>query len=382
MNSALKILHLYSDWKWTGPSEPVFNLCLGLKQKGHDVTLACWDSPSHYQGRTLPQEAETHHLAVLKFNESGKLTGFFTTLKNIKKLRSWIARHPVDIIHTHSALDNYLAGKSVVKISPRPFILRSNHHGFPLEPTWRNRSLMKRYADGYLTFSPKLLESDRQIFKLSPERSWWINGAVNIMQFHPAVVKNNLRSKWGIPDTAVVGGMVARIQRHRRFDIFLKAISLAVREIPELKILIIGRGTRQSELAIEPAKQMGLAKNIIFTGHLKDDYIDALALIDFGIFLVPGSDGSCRAVRELMALGKPMIVAKRGLLPEIVENEKEGLVVEDTPENLAGAMVRLSKDAHLRSQYGAAARTRTLKDFSLENQVEQVEQIYRQILTF
>ena len=36
----MKILHLFSDWKWTGPAEPVLNLCKGLEKRGHDVTLA------------------------------------------------------------------------------------------------------------------------------------------------------------------------------------------------------------------------------------------------------------------------------------------------------------------------------------------------------
>jgi hypothetical protein len=36
----MKILHLFSDWKWTGPSEPMLNLCKALEGKGHDVTLA------------------------------------------------------------------------------------------------------------------------------------------------------------------------------------------------------------------------------------------------------------------------------------------------------------------------------------------------------
>ena len=45
----MKILHLLSDWKWTGPSEPVMNLCKELGRRGHDVTLA-------YQKPPLPVE--------------------------------------------------------------------------------------------------------------------------------------------------------------------------------------------------------------------------------------------------------------------------------------------------------------------------------------
>jgi len=36
----MRILHLFSNWKWTGPADPVLNLCKGLSHRGHDVTLA------------------------------------------------------------------------------------------------------------------------------------------------------------------------------------------------------------------------------------------------------------------------------------------------------------------------------------------------------
>src|SRR5688572_9289089 len=43
---ALKVLHLLSDWKLTGPSEPVVTLCAQLQRRGHDVTLAYRTPPS------------------------------------------------------------------------------------------------------------------------------------------------------------------------------------------------------------------------------------------------------------------------------------------------------------------------------------------------
>jgi len=36
----MKILQLFSDWKWTGPADPVTSLCKALEKRGHDVTFA------------------------------------------------------------------------------------------------------------------------------------------------------------------------------------------------------------------------------------------------------------------------------------------------------------------------------------------------------
>ena len=36
----MKILQLFSTWKWTGPADPTVNLCKELENRGHDVTFA------------------------------------------------------------------------------------------------------------------------------------------------------------------------------------------------------------------------------------------------------------------------------------------------------------------------------------------------------
>ena len=141
---------------------------------------------------------------------------------------------------------------------------------------------------------------------------------------------NKVRSKYGIDQLDPLIGIVARVQPHRRFEIFLKAIQMVVSEIPQLKVFIIGRGTHIQEVAIKPAQEMGLSDNIFFTGYQLHGYPEMLAALDVKVFLVPGSDGSCRAVREAMAMGKPVVVANRGMLPEIVEDGVNGLVVDDS----------------------------------------------------
>ena len=63
--------------------------------------------------------------------------------------------------------------------------------------------------------------------------------------------------------------------------------------------------------------------------------------MDIFVFLMAGSDGTARALREAMAMGKPVVVADRGILPELVEDGISGLVVKDTPDELAKATLQL-----------------------------------------
>jgi len=188
-----------------------------------------------------------------------------------------------------------------------------------------------------------------------------------------------VRERFGIDLDNPVLGIVARIQPHRRFDVFLKAIYYVVKEVPHLKVFIIGRGTHINEVAIEPVEALGLKDHVIFTGYQLKDYTKLLAAIDIKVFLVPGSDGSCRAVREAMAMGKPVIVARKGMLPEIVEDGVSGLIIKDTPENLADAIIRLIKDASLREKMGVAARKRMSEEFNSEVQLSKIEEVYKQV---
>ncbi|MCP4363881.1 MAG: glycosyltransferase family 4 protein, partial [Planctomycetes bacterium] len=88
----------------------------------------------------------------------------------------------------------------------------------------------------------------------------------------------------------------------------------------------------------------------------------------------------CRAVREAMAMGLPIIAARRGMLPEIVEHEMNGLVVDDTPENLAEAIERLASDESLRRRMAETSRRLAIERFSLDKEAQDVEAVYKALL--
>ena len=64
-------------------------------------------------------------------------------------------------------------------------------------------------------------------------------------------------------------------------------------------------------------------------------------------------------------MGVPVIVAKRGILPELIEDGTNGLVVEDTPENIAEAIMLLVDNPELCQKMGRNARVKALELFNL-----------------
>ena len=143
-----------------------------------------------------------------------------------------------------------------------------------------------------------------------------------------------------------------------------------------------GIGTEMESVAVRPTRERGLDDAVVFPGYLRgDEYVAALRALDAKVFLMPGTDGSCRAAREAMALGTPIIAARRGMLPELVADRETGLVIDDTPENLANAIIELARNEDLRRRMGEAARQTALRRFDPVTQAEQVEKVYEGILS-
>jgi glycosyltransferase involved in cell wall biosynthesis len=242
--------------------------------------------------------------------------------------------------------------------------MRTNHKAVPTPVGLGSRYLYKKLTDGYLTFSQAALEADRAALGV---RGWRIDPAMRLERFSPREA----------PHEGFVVGVVARMQRHRRFDILLQGVKLA--RVPDLRVQIVGRGSHMEEVAVQPAKRLGLS-NVTFTGYLGDQYLDTLAGFDALLFLVPGSDGTCRAIREAMAMGRAIIGARRGMIPEIVDDGKTGLVIDDTPENIARAIESLASDRARCRAMGQAGRDKALRLYEIKRQALAIKDAYQELL--
>jgi glycosyltransferase involved in cell wall biosynthesis len=168
------------------------------------------------------------------------------------------------------------------------------------------------------------------------------------------------------------------VQRHRRFDLLLEAAAHLLGGDPRARLLVVGRGTHRRAIAEEPARRMGLADRVIFAGYRKHDYTEVLRAIDVFTFLVPGSDGSCRALLEAAACGIPAVTSKRGALPEIVIDGLTGVLCEEDPEALASAWRALLDDPVSRRTMGENARRRAETVFAPPRFADEVAALYRE----
>ena len=374
----MKVLHLYSDWRWTGPAEPTVNLCHALGRLGIEVILAC-SPPLDGYPVSLAEEARKRGLRVLTNFYLHRYLNPMKTLKDLCTLPSFMKREGIQLVHCHLSHDHALGGWAARAMGLR--IIRSNHKARPMKGTLGNKWLMARWTDGIIEFSRVAMERDSEKFAFPHHRMLLVEGAIDLERFDPTAPGKDVRGELGVNSNEILCGIIARVQRHRRWDLVLGAMEILAKRVPQLRLMVIGRGTHLEELMVRPVRERGLGHRVIFTGYRRGDYVDYLRAMDFKVFLVPGSDGTCRAVREAMAMGKPIVCTKRGILPELVEEGKTGILVDEKPEELASAMERVALDRELRERMGKEARARALRDFSVEKQAGNVAEFYERILS-
>jgi glycosyltransferase involved in cell wall biosynthesis len=122
--------------------------------------------------------------------------------------------------------------------------------------------------------------------------------------------------------------------------------------------------------------ELGLTRHVLFPG-LVDDVRPALGACDVG-FVLSYREALSYACRETMSLGLPTLVSDAGGLPENVQDGVDGWVVPAHGVAQIGRVLQdiLNAPAALR-RMSAAARTKSVADFSLERFAASTVDVYR-----
>ncbi len=389
----LKVLHLFSNHKVTGPAELALDTSRFIERGDEDHPEGSIEgyflSSAHPSDPTwlddLAKERNSRKVTVDGLR-LGKHFNPFRAFLDSKKLTQELKRGDYDLLHCHLPNDHMIAGmaRSRLPKDKRPPIVRTLYDGVTPKWNWRQRKTLIKNTDALVCFSSKvrdeLLQEEGmkqiEIFKLDPPID---TDRFNNLDPEP---RRKGRETYGIDTDTFTVGIVARMQTHRRFEYVLQAVKLAAEKIPNFRFVIIGRGTNQETVAKQPVKEMGLSDVVIFSGYISgDSYVETLRSLDAKLFVVPGSDGTCRAVREALSAGIPVIAADRGMLGELVRDGHTGKVIEDTSENLAQAMIELAENREMLKSYSAASRQDALDRFSYSKYIGDLLSIYDRVLT-
>ena len=177
----------------------------------------------------------------------------------------------------------------------------------------------------------------------------------------------------------------ARLVPKKGLATAMHAFSLFHRTYPLATFQIAGAGPLEEDLR-KLASDLGLEDHVEFLGFLSQAALGDLFFRSH-IFLHPSEDaggdieGVPNAMLEAMASGLPVVATRHGGIPEVIEDEKNGLLCDEKDAKaVASALLRLANDPDLRGRISLQASVSVRERFSEERQIRAIEEIYKEAI--
>lgn len=193
-----------------------------------------------------------------------------------------------------------------------------------------------------------------------PRRWVYLPNGVDVAQWRADLSdRSQVRMELGVRDDEIVVAMVARNEPQKDHPTFLQACSQLAGIHPNVRFLLVGKGTSELDLASP------LQGRLTALG-LRDDVARLMRGVDVHVLSSAFGEGFPNVVAEAMATEVPCVVTDVGDSASLVEGS--GLAVEPrNPEQLAGAIsVLLEEGAERRRARGKVAREKIARHYQIE----------------
>ncbi len=175
---------------------------------------------------------------------------------------------------------------------------------------------------------------------------------------------------------------IARIIDKKGLPTVYKALKLLHEQGVSVHHTLIGDGDQRKPL-LRLIHDLGLSSVTQWLGTLPHDQVldhyrqADLFVLGCQVAANGDRDGIPNVFLESMAMGVPVVTTHISAIPELVENEKTGLLVPPgQPDQLAKAMLRMLTDRDLRNRIIPAARQRVLRDFDNKVLIRDLAKIF------
>lgn len=189
-----------------------------------------------------------------------------------------------------------------------------------------------------------------------------------------------------INDHNIVIGCISRLVPDKGIHILIESINQLVNEskVKSLKCIIVGTGKGQKEESEDELKKMigkyNLGNYINIVGH-QENIFSYLKM--FNVFCLPSiaPEGVPTVIIEAMMARVAVIATSTGGTPEVVINEKTGLLIE--PNNikaLSDAILRLVNDNDLKVKLAGNGYEYVIENHTSKTATRKLEHIYKEVL--
>lgn len=195
----------------------------------------------------------------------------------------------------------------------------------------------------------------------------------------PCGVEPRIKSKRPIPEELqekFVVGSISRLTREKGQDYLIRAIPKVLEKIPSSYFIIIGSGPDKDYFQ-NLVKELRLQKNVIMPGFVED--IEFYYSV-FDVFVFPtvwDLEGFGLVIPEAMKHKIPIIGTNHGPVPEIVDDNINGIIVKKRNEDdIASAIIRLGLDEDLRKKMGENGFKKTQALYNIEKNSSRILEVF------
>ena len=360
-----------------GVQTVVRQLADALAAEGEHVTIVTCTLPRAQRQAPHLDAHATYRLPFSIYRGTLPSLALFAArlLPNLFKLTLLYRREKPDLLHVHYLdeqafyllLLHYLTNCSLV-VSVHGSDVMRNYHGNPLLRFAFHRFAAR--ADCIIANSEFL---GREAVKICPAMEGKLVVIANA--FADMATASDPVRPTARPYLVAVG----RLVDDKGFDLLIRAFNRLIEEGVDCDLVIVGEGERKQYLRSLCAPEL-LGRRIVFTGQLAQEEVYGLITESLFMVLPSRNEAFGNVVVEAMALGKTVVAASVGGVPEIVRDGYNGLLVprEDVGA-LAAVIGRLIRDEPLRHGLEGGAVATVRGRYTVEQMYGRYRALYRRL---
>lgn len=325
---------------------------------------------NNYYDAGITERVDLNYIGTMV--EGSKLRKLWQAVKAYVKFLVVLPQYPV--VHVNVASDSSYYRKSLfikaAKCAGKKIVI--HQHGGDFETFYekeqndKGREKIRQLlgmGDVFLVLSPVLEQFFKRI--LDPAR---------VILFPNAVpVPSHIEKEYGKQRILFLG----RLCKEKGLRELFSILPQLHEQFPQMHLLL-GGIWEDEELREEAEKMKEYVTDLGWLqGEAKKDYLQISDLFVFPTYF----EGQPVSVLEAMAYQCGIVATKVGGIPQMIEQEQTGLLIEPKdPEDLKSALQKLLADPELCERLGKNARAKVQKEFSIEKSLKELVKIYQQLL--
>ena len=385
----VRVLRVIARLNMGGPALHVAYLTDGLQERGYRTTLVAGTLARGEESMAFV--ADDLGVPVRTIDQLHREISPLRDAVAVLRLARIIRQERPHILHTHTAKAGAIGRLAALLAGPaRPPIVVHTFHGHVLRGYFGPlRSLFFRLLERWLAarttalvaVSPQVRD-DLVALSVAP-RERFVVVRLGIELAERVAPDRNGRAEsrryLGIPVDRFTVGWIGRMTAVKRTDDVLVAFKRLREDGVDALLCMVGDGPDREDLE-RRAHELGVIRDTIFLGY-QEDVAPFYSAFD-ALVLPSSNEGTPVSAIEALAAGRPVVATRVGGVPDVVRDGQDGFLVEtgDT-DALAERLTRLARDPELRERMGSEGRTRVLPRYAVERLVDDVDRLYRSLLS-